>query len=74
MIIDILSDLHIDFYFRHYITSEAVESIYAHIFTDNGTRNVGDVLVIAGDLGHYNNQNIEVLKLIKEVFKYRHII
>ena len=74
MTIDILSDLHIDFYFRHYITPEAVESIYAHIFTDNGRRNVGDVIVIAGDLGHYNNQNIEVLKLIKEVFKYRHII
>ena len=74
MRIDILSDLHIDFYFGHYITPEAVESIYTHIFTDNGRRNVGDVLVIAGDLGHYNNQNIEVLKLIKEVFKYRCII
>jgi len=74
MTIDILSDLHIDFYFRHHITPEAIESVYAHIFTNNGRRGVGDVLLVAGDLGHYNNQNIEVLKLIKEAFKYEHII
>lgn len=74
MKIDVLSDLHIDFYFRHHITIEAVESAYAHILTDNGNRETGDVLIIAGDIGHYNEQNIEVLKLIKQIFGYKHMI
>ena len=74
MIIDILSDLHIDFYFSEEPRAETVRTTYENIFTEHGTRRVGDVLVIAGDLGHYNTQNIRVLELIKEVFGYKHII
>lgn len=74
MIIDILSDIHIDFYFRFNPTPQAVESIYSHIFTDNQKRDPGDVLIIAGDLGHNNRQNIKTLILIKQIFGYRHII
>ncbi len=74
MIIDILSDLHIDFYFRKKPTAEKVELVYSKIFTDNQQRNVGDALIVAGDIGHNNRQNIQVLELIKEVFGYKHII
>ena len=74
MIIDILSDLHLDFYFEpHLTTAENVTSFFELVFTDNNTREVGDVLIIAGDIGHYNEHNIEVLKIIQKEF-YTHII
>ncbi len=59
-------DIHIDFYFKINPTRSAVKSIYFHIFTDNQTKRVGDVLIVAGDLGHNNKQTIQVLELIKE--------
>ena len=64
MKIDILSDLHLDFYFKpHLTTGENVASFFKLIFTDNETRKTGDILIIAGDIGYYNEQNIEVLKM-----------
>ena len=74
MKVDILSDLHLDFYFKpHLTTSENIISLFGDIFTDNNTREIGDVLIIAGDIGHYNEQNIKVLKIFQEKF-YKHII
>ena len=74
MKVDILSDLHLDFYFKpHLTTSENIISLFGDIFTDNSTRKMGDVLIIAGDIGHYNEQNIEILKIFQEKF-YKHII
>ena len=47
MKIDILSDLHLDFYFKpHLTTSENIISLFGDIFTDNNTREIGDVLII----------------------------
>jgi len=74
MKIDILSDLHLDFYFKpHLTTSENIISLFRPIFTDTGTKEIGDILIIAGDIGHYNEQNIEVLKIFQKKF-YKHII
>jgi len=74
MIVDILSDLHIDFYFKPQLTTnENIVSFFRPILTDNDTREIGDVLIIAGDIGHYNEQNIEVLKGIQKEF-YKHVI
>ena len=74
MTIDILSDLHLDFYFkRHLTTGENIISLFRPILTDNGKREVGNILIIAGDIGHYNEQNIEVLKIFQKEF-YKHII
>ncbi len=74
MIVDILSDLHLDFYFKpHLTTPENVSSFFEPIFTNKGTRTIGDVLIIAGDIGHYNAQNIEVLKILQKKF-YKHIV
>jgi len=72
MKIDILSDLHLDFYFKlDLISRENVVSFFEPVFTDNQTREIGNVLIIAGDIGHYNEQNIEVLKIFqKEFYKY----
>jgi len=76
MIVDVLSDLHLDFYFKPQLTTNAnanIVSFFRPILTDNDTREIGDVLIIAGDIGHYNEQNIEVLKTIQKEF-YKHVI
>ena len=74
MQVDFLSDLHIDFYFdRNYkINDEKIKNLFHPIITKNN-RNIGEVLIIAGDLGHYNHQNIQVLKYLKKHY-YKHII
>ena len=72
MTIDILSDLHLDQYFnKDNISIDAVTSIFKPIFTNNSQREPADILVIAGDIGHFNIQNIEILKIFqKEYYKY----
>jgi len=72
MTVDILSDLHIDFYFRSssHTDRELIEEFYSDIFPEN----TGDALIVAGDIGHYNDQNINILKIIKEIFDYKNII
>ncbi len=71
MKIDILSDLHLDFYFKGKPKVQSVESVFSRIFDKE---NIGDALIVAGDIGHNNKQNIQVLKLIKEIFGYKYII
>ena len=45
MTVDILSDLHLDFYFKpHLTTAENVTSFFELIFTDDKTREIGDIL------------------------------
>ena len=66
MKIDILSDLHFDNYFYGKYTKDDVIKFYSQIIDFN---NCGDVLVIAGDLGHNNHQNIKILKILKEFYK-----
>lgn len=73
MKIDILSDLHIDFYFsQENLSKNDVKNIFDNIFLKN-ERIIGDVLVVAGDLGHNNLQNISILKIIRELY-YKNII
>jgi len=74
MKIDILSDLHIDFYFnpKLKVKDDQIKKLYDPIVTENN-REIGDVLVVAGDIGHYNHQNIRILKYLKEHY-YKHII
>ncbi len=74
MKIDILSDLHLDFYFRPgvEITQDNVKSLFDDIFIHD-KNNPSEILVIAGDIGHYNDQNIEVLKIIQQEY-YKYII
>ena len=67
MKIDILSDLHFDNYFYGKYTNDDVIKFYSQIIDLN---NIGDVLIIAGDLGHDNEQNIKILKILKEYYNY----
>ncbi len=74
MKIDILSDLHIDFYFspKLKIKDEQIKKLYDSIIKKDN-REIGDVLIVPGDIGHYNHQNIKVLKYFKEHY-YKYII
>lgn len=74
MKIDILSDLHLDFHIlRTRTNAKKVKALFEPIITDNGTKTVGDILIVAGDLGHDNLQNIEVLKILQKEY-YKHIV
>ena len=74
--IDILSDLHIDFYLNpivKIVEEDILKSMFDPIFLPNGKKEVSDVLVIAGDIGHYNFQNIQMLKIFKKLY-YKYIV
>jgi metallophosphoesterase superfamily enzyme len=74
MIVDIISDIHIDFYFKKgSVSREGVKELFMPFFSHNGKRELGDVLVIAGDLGHFNQQNIEFLQILNRYY-YKDII
>lgn len=74
MKVDFLSDLHIDFYFdnNHKMKDEKIKKLYHPIITEKG-RIIGDILIVAGDIGHYNHQNVRVLKYLKENY-YKYIV
>jgi metallophosphoesterase superfamily enzyme len=76
MKIDILSDVHFDEYFPHkgqhpYDVNEIRKKFDPIFLKDN--REIGEVLIIAGDIGHYNEQNIAILKILKKEY-YKHIV
>lgn len=73
MKIDYISDLHIDFWFEKEkaLTEEVLKISYIHKNIFHNAE--GEILLIAGDLGHYNHQNIEFLELLLKVYGYKHI-
>lgn len=101
MIIDILSDLHLDYYFKNqstipsftkrtqihledlvlenylsktdYKNLKNIDITFNSVITHCGKRNPGDVLIIAGDIGHYNSQNVAIIKALKKLY-YKNII
>lgn len=71
--VSILSDLHFDSHFPSSGVTEAmVRKLFDPIFTPNGME-PADVLIIAGDLGHDNDQNITIIKLLHEIY-FKHVI
>lgn len=69
--ISILSDLHLDSYFGVSIappTEAEVRGVFDPIFQTSA-----DVLVIAGDLGHYNHQIRQILKWLRRLY-FKHIV
>lgn len=77
MIIDILSDLHFDVYYQVHMgnkrATEVLKTMYDPVILDNKKRAPGDVLIIAGDIGHDNKQNIQFLKIFQKLY-YKHIV
>lgn len=71
MIFDVISDLHFDYDFliKEKITEEKVKSKYDEVFQNRKS----DILLIAGDIGHYNDQNISILKIFLKIY-YKKIV
>lgn len=68
---DLISDIHLDFWVKSLRKSnesqlEIIQNFANSILPDE----ISNVLVIAGDLGHDNNQNFEFLKCMKTKYKY----
>lgn len=73
MTISILSDLHLDMHFNSsHQTTGGVRAFFDPIFRPEGKESA-DVLVIAGDLGHYNSQNLWIIGYLKELY-FKHIV
>ncbi len=71
MLIDYTSDLHVDFYLKYNdYDIEDFKNSKLHSFFKQKR---GDILIIAGDLGHYNEQNIFVLKTLRDYYGYKKI-
>lgn len=73
-----VSDLHIDFHIKEINISEKLtkltEKFIKSLGVDNIPENERDVLVVAGDLGHYFSQIKEFLLQCKTLFKHVIII
>ena len=76
MKIDILSDIHFDYHFPHRgpypYDVDSIRKKFDPLFLKEN-REIGEILIIAGDIGHYNDQNIAILKILKELY-YKQII
>ncbi|MDD2781922.1 metallophosphoesterase [Sulfuricurvum sp.] len=71
--VSILSDVHFDSYFPSYgVTETMVRKLFDPIFAPDGMK-PADVLIIAGDLGHYNGQSYTIIKMLHEIY-FKHII
>lgn len=67
---DLISDTHIDFWvpIKH---NPVKQEIRMQNYVDELIpENPSNVLVLAGDIGHYNRQNIDFLKKMKKVYQY----
>jgi len=73
IVVSILSDLHFDSHFPSSGVSEAmVRKFFDPIFNQGGIE-PADVLIIAGDLGHDNQQSYTIIKMLRELY-FKHII
>lgn len=66
MIIDIISDIHLDFYAR--FNQVKTESFVKKIINTKKDKTF-EVLVIAGDIGHYSDDNLYLIKLLSQFYE-----
>ncbi len=67
--IDIISDLHFNELFNDTVDLTIAYDIYDSYFLNREA----DTLIIAGDIGHINRQNINLLKMFRQRY-YKHIV
>lgn len=67
--VDFISDIHTDFWIKEKQPSEKLTKLVKAFINDVLKPKGGDILITAGDLGHYFAQDSEVLKQLKELYK-----
>jgi 3',5'-cyclic AMP phosphodiesterase CpdA len=70
--VSILSDLHIDSHFPYALISPPSEKMVRSVF-DPIFKTPADVLIVAGDLGHYNHQTRQIMKWLRRLY-FKHIV
>ena len=68
--IDITSDLHLDFWIDPQNSQKKQEKMMRRLISCLLPDEPSNVLVIAGDTGHYNWQNVMFIKLLKETYNH----
>ena len=66
MTMDIISDIHLDFYIK--FNQRGIKTFVKKLIDTKTDKNF-DVLIIAGDIGHYNDDNVCFLELISKFYK-----
>lgn len=76
MTIDYLSDIHFDTHLGiwPHVQRQYFEQHFERIFVPIFETKSSDILIIAGDIGESNEQNIEALRLIRDRIGYKHIV
>lgn len=71
MKVDITSDLHIDFWVDpvHMKNQSKHRELISVLVSNLLPEEPSDTLIIAGDIGHYNNQNVILFEVLKETYK-----
>ncbi|GAB6549244.1 hypothetical protein bcgnr5378_07810 [Bacillus cereus] len=67
---DVLSDIHLDFWVRYNSNLMKMEKRIAAFTNSLIPETPSSVLVIPGDMGHYNIQNLMFVQKLKETYKY----
>lgn len=68
MVIDYISDTHFD---THLSFGELLKERFVTRFDPVFQTKQSDTLIIAGDIGEHNDQNIKVLQLIRDYIGYK---
>jgi len=66
--ITITSDLHIDFWVKSTNSEEKQKKMMRTLFDKLMPDDASDILIIAGDIGHYNMQNKYMFEVLRESF------
>lgn len=67
---DLISDIHLDFWVENSSNHSKQDSRLEDFLRNILPEVTSNILVIAGDLGHYNKQNFRLLEKLKKHYKY----
>lgn len=70
MKLTITSDLHLDFWINPTNNANKQEKQMHLMLSNLLPEDLGDVIVVAGDIGHYNKQNAIFFKVLRKYFKH----
>jgi len=69
MIVDVTSDIHLDFWIGINGSPDKQKMKMHHLVEELSPADGSDTLIIAGDIGHYNAQNETFFKVLREYYK-----
>lgn len=74
MQVDYISDLHLDFYIKHNGNYSKWETKTHDFLRDLVPNKKGEILIIAGDLSHYNIQSYWAVEFFKNIYEHVFVV